>query len=84
MEAPTKKRQLAESSSTAVSTTTDLVLAIRGNVLLELSKDGTVVGTLLVSSHVLALASPVFDAMFNGSRRTGPLFCSTKEDGAPR
>jgi hypothetical protein len=50
---------------------TNKVIAKRGDVLLELSKDGKPVDTLLVSSHVLTLASPVFEAMFNGNFAEG-------------
>jgi len=71
MAGPSTTSRFVESPFTAVYTATDLVLAKRGDVLLELSKDGTAAGTLLVSSHVLALASPVFDAMFNGSFTEG-------------
>lgn len=46
---------------------TDKVIAKRGDVLLELGREGKPAGTLLVLSHVLSLASPVFEAMFNGN-----------------
>ncbi|KAF7448705.1 hypothetical protein PtrM4_099280 [Pyrenophora tritici-repentis] len=66
-----KKRRLTESSSPEEHAAAHLVLAKRGDVLLELSKDGAAAGTLLVSSIVLGLASPIFDAMFNGSFAEG-------------
>jgi hypothetical protein len=44
----------------------DTIVAKRGEILLQPSKDGKHVGTLLVSSVVLSLASPVFEAMFSG------------------
>jgi hypothetical protein len=50
---------------------TDIVVAKRGDVLLELSKDGKPAGTLLVLAQVLSLASPVFEAMFNGNFAEG-------------
>ncbi|KAH4420349.1 hypothetical protein HBI70_043150 [Parastagonospora nodorum] len=49
----------------------DKVIDKRGDVLLELMTNGKRVGSLLVSSHVLSLASPVFEAMFNGNFAEG-------------
>jgi hypothetical protein len=49
----------------------DKVIDKRGDVRLELVTDGKRVGSLLVSSHVLSLASPVFEAMFNGNFAEG-------------
>jgi len=71
MAGPEKRRALAQSPTTIEHTATDLVLAKRGDVLLQLSKNGTAAGTLLVSSLVLGLASPVFEAMFNGNFTEG-------------
>jgi hypothetical protein len=54
------------SKTDAADMAKDKIIAKRGDVLLQPSKDGKPVGTLLVSSHVLSLASLVFEAMFNG------------------
>ncbi|KAF2033412.1 hypothetical protein EK21DRAFT_58568 [Setomelanomma holmii] len=50
---------------------TDEVIAKRGDALLELFKEQQPACTLLVSSHVLSLASRVFEAMFNGNFTEG-------------
>ncbi|KAE8844230.1 hypothetical protein HRS9122_05333 [Pyrenophora teres f. teres] len=71
MASPAKKRRLTESSSPKEHAAPTIVLAKRGDVLLELSDNGKVWDILLVSSHVLSLASPVFDAMFNGNFTEG-------------
>lgn len=71
MAGPEKKRTLTQSPTAMEHTATDLVLAKRGDVLLQLSKNGKAAGTLLVSSVVLGLASPVFEAMFNGNSIEG-------------
>jgi hypothetical protein len=50
---------------------TNQIIAKRGDVLLELFREQVPAGTLLVSSQVLSLASPVFEAMFNGTFAEG-------------
>ncbi|KAH6868410.1 hypothetical protein BKA58DRAFT_194529 [Alternaria rosae] len=68
---PKKRAQIEESCLFKDNVASGAVLAKYGDVILELSKDGKSVGTLLVSSHVLSLASPVFGAMFSGNFAEG-------------
>lgn len=49
----------------------DRIMASHGDVLFQPCFEGKPVGTLLVSSHVLSIASPVFNAMFNGNFSEG-------------
>lgn len=61
----------------------DKVIAKRGDVLLEPRHEGKPVGTLLVSSHVLSLASPVFDDMFNGNFSEGQTLSTSSPKKIP-
>ncbi len=72
MAGPAKKRQREDASYLVKeNVASGAILAKHGDVILELTKDGTSAGTLLVSSHVLSLASPVFGAMFSGNFAEG-------------
>jgi hypothetical protein len=72
MAGPVKKRQREDVSYLLKeNVASGAVLASHGDVILELTKDGTSAGTLLVSSHILSLASPVFRAMFSGNFTEG-------------
>jgi hypothetical protein len=63
MAGPSKVRALDERERMDINK--EKIIAKRGDVRLQPGKDGKPVGTLLVSSVVLSLASPVFEAMFN-------------------
>jgi hypothetical protein len=66
-----EKKMLEMARNEMLEMAKDKIFAKRGDVLLQPSKDGQLVGTLLVSSHALSLASPVFEAMFNGNFSEG-------------
>jgi hypothetical protein len=85
MAGPAKKRTQAERRPMMdpAELARDKTIAKRGDVLLQPSKDGKPVGTLLVSSQVLSLASPVFEAMFNGNFAEGQDLSATSPRKVP-
>jgi hypothetical protein len=71
---PAKRRAEADPETIMVSETTtasEITVAKRGDVRLKLGKAGETTTNVLVSSVVLSLASPVFEAMFNGNFAEG-------------
>ncbi|KAF1939201.1 hypothetical protein EJ02DRAFT_264120 [Clathrospora elynae] len=81
MAGPTKEGASGEEQAKMEDAPLDLVMAKRGDVVIELSKDGKAAGTLLVSSQVLSLGSPVFEAMFSGRFAEGQ---SLSAESSPR
>ena len=59
------------------------VIDKRGDVLLQLTKDGQPTADLLFSSQVLSLASPVFEAMFNHGFAEGQDLSSASPRSVP-
>jgi hypothetical protein len=68
MVVPAKRPAEADPETTMAS---DITVAKRGDVRLKLGKAGQTPTNVLVSSYVLSLASPVFEAMFNGNFAEG-------------
>ena len=61
----------------------DTIIAKRGDVILRLGKEGELTTTALVSSAALSLASPVFEAMFNGCFAEGQALSSESPREVP-
>jgi hypothetical protein len=71
MVVPAKRRAEAEPETTPRVMASDIIVAKRGDVRLKLGNARHAITNVLVSSVVLGLASPVFEAMFNGNFAEG-------------
>lgn len=63
---PERKRLQKAQEGIAQIMATDTVIAKRGDVIIKLGKEGQATTNARVSSTVLSLASPVFEARFSG------------------